>query len=110
MVLHHRPPFPRPAGGAARTVRAFDLRKHRSRGIDGAAERRKEELVSERDKDDAARAAQRQEDGPVIDRLVGEPGEAAIERRRHFGKRRGKVLQDAVDKGGEPGKSNLPDF
>jgi hypothetical protein len=55
-------------------------------------------------------AAKSPGDAPVIDGVADGIGTPAEEEPRRFGRRRGKVLKEAIDKGGEPGKSNLPDF
>jgi len=66
--------------------------------------------MDERDDETAAGAAKSPSDAPVIDQVAGDLGKPADEEPRRFGRRRGKVLKEAIDKGGEPGKSNLPDF
>jgi hypothetical protein len=55
-------------------------------------------------------AQQRRGERTVIDHVADDLGRPAAESPRRFGKRRGKALEDAIDRGGEPGKSNLPDF
>jgi len=66
--------------------------------------------MGERDDETSAGAARSPGDAPVIDEVAGGLRKPADEEPRRFGRRRGKVLKEALDKGGEPGKSNLPDF
>lgn len=66
--------------------------------------------MNERKKAASGATQQRREERAVIERVAGDLGRPAAEASRRFGKRRGKTLKDAIDKGGGPGKGNLPDF